>query len=100
MSFVGPRPLLVEYLPLYSKNQKRRHEVRPGVTGLAQIKGRNAIGWQEKFGYDIEYVSAISFQEDLKIFVSTVIKVFNREGINSREGVTMEPFRGNRGESI
>ena len=94
MSFVGPRPLLVEYLPLYNEQQRRRHEVRPGLTGYAQVNGRNAISWEEKFKYDLEYVEKISFLLDLKIFIITVLKVFKREGINSETAATMEPFKG------
>lgn len=94
MSIVGPRPLLVEYLPLYSTEQNRRHEVRPGLTGLAQINGRNAISWEEKFKFDIEYVDNISFINDCKIIVKTIRKIINREGINSKETVTMEKFKG------
>lgn len=95
MSFVGPRPLLVEYLPLYNEHQKRRHEERPGLTGLAQVNGRNAISWEEKFNYDVEYVDSITFIGDLKIFLLTIKKVFVREGIHSETSATMEPFRGN-----
>ena len=94
MSIVGPRPLLIEYLPLYNDNQKRRHEVRPGLTGLAQINGRNAISWEDKFKFDIEYIENISFVGDLKIILSTIKKVFTREGISSETSVTMEPFNG------
>ena len=81
MSFVGPRPLLVQYLPLYNEQQKRRHEVRPGLTGLAQISGRNAISWEERFNLDIAYVDGISFSLDLKILFKTIKKVFIKEGI-------------------
>lgn len=81
MSIVGPRPLLVQYLPLYDEQQKRRHEVRPGLTGLAQISGRNAISWEERFNLDIAYVDGISFTLDLKIFFKTIKKVFIKEGI-------------------
>lgn len=95
MSVVGPRPLLVEYLPLYNKEQKRRHNVRPGLSGLAQIKGRNAITWEEKFTYDIEYVDNISFIGDIKIILSTVWKAFvKEEGINQQGQATMEYFKG------
>jgi len=94
MSIVGPRPLLVQYLPLYNEHQKRRHIVRPGLTGLAQVNGRNAISWEKKFDFDVEYVKSISFILDLKIIIMTVKKVFAREGINSRASVTMEPFKG------
>ncbi|MGV8148991.1 MAG: sugar transferase [Alkaliphilus sp.] len=94
MSIIGPRPLLVQYLPLYNKYQKRRHEVRSGLSGLAQISGRNAISWEEKFSLDVEYVDNISFVGDCKIILLTVKKVFSREGINSDTNVTMEPFKG------
>lgn len=95
MSLVGPRPLLVQYLPLYSKEQSRRHNVRPGITGLAQVNGRNAISWQKKFEYDVWYVDNISFVLDLKIFYLTIKKVFIREGINSESSVTTDAFNGN-----
>ncbi len=95
MSIIGPRPLLVEYLPLYNKLQKRRHEVRPGLTGLAQVSGRNAISWQEKFKLDVEYVSNITLMNDLKIFFLTIKKVFVREGISSETSATVEKFTGN-----
>lgn len=94
MSFIGPRPLLVEYLPLYSPRQARRHEVLPGITGLAQIYGRNAITWEEKFEYDIAYVEGISFTLDFKILMRTVIKVIKREGINCDADNTMQAFTG------
>lgn len=95
MAIVGPRPLLVRYLPRYSSEQRRRHTVRPGLTGLAQINGRNAITWEEKFRYDIEYVDNISLLGDIGIIVKTVIKVFHREGINATNCATMEEFMGN-----
>ena len=95
MSIIGPRPLLVEYLPLYSEEQKHRHDVRPGLTGLAQVNGRNAISWEKKFSYDLEYVNHITFLTDLKIIGKTFTGVLRHEGINSSETVTMEPFRGN-----
>lgn len=98
MSLVGPRPLLVEYLPLYSKQQRKRHKVRPGLTGLAQVKGRNAITWEEKFHYDIKYVKKISFAMDFCILMRTVEAVLKREGINSSEAVTMERFQGTKKE--
>ncbi|MDQ2178542.1 sugar transferase [Marinifilum sp. D714] len=94
ISLVGPRPLLVEYLPLYNEEQARRHEVKPGITGWAQVNGRNAISWEEKFRLDVEYVDNISFAMDLKILMLTVKKVFKSEGINSAESVTMEKFTG------
>jgi len=95
MSIVGPRPLLVQYLPLYNENQRRRHEVRPGLTGWAQVNGRNNISWEKRFKLDIEYVENISFLLDLKIILLTCLKVVMRDGINSKTSVTMEPFRGN-----
>jgi undecaprenyl phosphate N,N'-diacetylbacillosamine 1-phosphate transferase len=95
MSLVGPRPLLVEYLPLYSKFQARRHEVLPGITGWAQVNGRNTIGWEQKFEYDVWYVDHVSFMMDTKIIFRTIIKVFKREGINGGTQVTMEKFSGN-----
>lgn len=95
MSLVGPRPLLVDYLPLYSAEQRRRHEVRPGITGWAQINGRNAISWNQKFAYDVWYVDNLSFCLDLKIIWLTVMKVFKREGISAEGHVTVERFHGN-----
>ncbi len=95
MSLIGPRPLLPQYLPLYSKEQARRHEVRPGITGWAQVNGRNAISWTKKFELDVWYVDRCSFLLDLKIIFLTVKKVFVREGISSDTSVTMEPFTGN-----
>lgn len=95
MSIVGPRPLLPEYLPLYNREQRRRHDVRPGLTGLAQVNGRNALTWEEKFRYDVKYVDHVSLLLDIKILLQTVASVFRREGINAGETVTMEPFRGN-----
>ncbi len=95
MSFVGPRPLLIEYLPLYDARQKRRHEVLPGITGLAQVNGRNAISWQQKFAYDVEYVENQSFLLDLKILMLTVKKVLKKEGVSSATSATMEKFSGN-----
>lgn len=94
MSFVGPRPLLVEYLPLYSKRQARRHEVRPGLTGLAQVHGRNAVSWEEKFEWDVKYVDRVSFRGDVKIVLKTVGMVLRRDGINSESFATMEKFKG------
>jgi len=98
MSLVGPRPLLVQYLPLYSKEQSRRHNIRPGLTGYAQIKGRNAITWQEKFIFDCWYVDNVSFWLDVKIICATVVKVFSQSGINSESSATMETFTGNPSE--
>ena len=95
MSIVGPRPLLVKYLPLYSEEQRRRHTVRPGFTGLAQINGRNAISWEEKFKFDVAYVANVTMLGDLKIIFKTVGKVFKREGIASASSATMEEFTGN-----
>ncbi len=95
MSLIGPRPLLVEYLPLYNETQRRRHEVRPGITGWAQVNGRNAISWQQKFDYDVWYVDHVSLSLDFKILLKTVEKVFKCEGINSGTYITMEPFQGN-----
>ena len=94
MSIVGPRPLLVKYLPLYAPEQRRRHEVRPGFTGLAQINGRNAISWEDKFKYDVMYVDNISFIRDIKIFFGTVKTVLKRDGISSETSATMEDFTG------
>ena len=94
MSFIGPRPLLIQYLPLYSKEQSKRHKVRPGITGWAQVNGRNAISWQQKFEYDVWYVDHISAITDLEIFFLTLKKVFYREGINSDTAATMEAFDG------
>jgi len=95
MSFVGPRPLLVEYLPLYNSFQKRRHDVRPGITGWAQVNGRNAISWDKKFSYDVWYVENVSFFLDLKIMLLTLKKVFKKEGISQAGYVGMEKFKGN-----
>lgn len=95
MSFIGPRPLLVQYLPLYDNRQRRRHDVRPGITGWAQVNGRNAISWQQKFEYDVWYVENISLTLDFKIVVMTIVKIFKREGINSASSATMEVFKGN-----
>lgn len=94
MSLVGPRPLLLEYLPLYSAHQKRRHEVRPGITGLAQIGGRNAIPWEEKFAMDVWYVDNRTFLLDLRILARTVVYIMRREGINQAGHPTVERFRG------
>jgi len=94
MSIVGPRPLLVKYLPRYSVDQRRRHEVRPGITGLAQVNGRNAISWEKRFDYDVQYVDNITFIGDVMIIFQTVGKVFKSEGISSDTSVTMEEFMG------
>ena len=94
MSIVGPRPLLMEYLPLYDEQQARRHEVRPGLTGWAQVNGRNSLGWDERFALDVWYVDNASLLLDLKIILMTVGKVFAREGITQSNHVTMEKFRG------
>lgn len=94
MSLVGPRPLLVQYLPLYSDRQARRHEVKPGMTGWAQVNGRNAISWEQKFEYDVWYVDNLSLWLDIKILFLTVKRVFFRDGINAGSDVTMEPFKG------
>ena len=94
MSFVGPRPLLVEYLPLYNERQRKRHDVKPGITGLAQVMGRNALRWKEKFEYDVYYVENLSFWLDLKIILLTIWKVLKREGISQKGRATMEKFNG------
>lgn len=94
MSLIGPRPLLVQYLPLYNQEQARRHEVRPGLTGLAQSRGRNSLSWEEKFKLDVEYVDNITFLGDLKIIADTVVQVLNRDGISDNSGVTMKEFCG------
>ena len=94
MSLVGPRPLLIQYLPLYNKRQHKRHSVLPGITGLAQINGRNSISWEEKFEYDVQYAKHVTFFGDLKILFETVFKVLKREGINSENSATMEDFTG------
>lgn len=98
MSLVGPRPLLVQYLPLYSTEQARRHNVRPGITGWAQVNGRNAISWDQKFKLDVWYVDNQSFLLDLKILLLTVKKVFVREGISADGHVTIEPFKGSNND--
>ena len=94
MSIVGPRPLLVEYLPLYNEEQRHRHDVRPGLTGLAQINGRNEISWEQKFENDIKYIENITFWGDIKIIILTVCKVLKSEGISQEINVTMEDFMG------
>ena len=96
MSLVGPRPLLVEYLPLYSQDQLRRHEVRPGITGWAQINGRNAISWEDKFDLDLWYINNYSFWIDLKILIITFVKVLKLKNINEKEGLSMAKFKGDR----
>jgi len=96
MSIVGPRPLLIQYLPLYNEKQKRRHEVRPGLSGHAQVNGRNAISWEQKFDLDVEYVDNVSFLGDWKIILLTIKKVFVREGISSDTSDTMEEFMGSK----
>lgn len=96
LSIVGPRPLLVQYLPLYSEKQRHRHDVRPGLTGLAQVNGRNAISWQDKFKFDLEYTQNISLFLDIKIIFQTVVKVFKRSGISQEGQATMEEFKGNQ----
>ena len=94
MSVIGPRPLLVRYLPRYNAYQRRRHEVRPGLTGLAQINGRNALTWEEKFAYDVRYVENLTFAMDVRIFAGTIRAVLKREGISSETSATMEEFMG------
>lgn len=94
MSLIGPRPLLIQYLTLYTATQSRRHEVRPGITGWAQVNGRNAISWEKKFELDVWYVDHISLATDLKVFFTTFKKVFKREGISADGHVTIEPFNG------
>lgn len=94
MSFIGPRPLLVQYLPLYSGSQRRRHKVKPGITGWAQVSGRNAISWERKFALDVWYVDHLSFHLDCLILCRTIVKVLRREGISSASCDTMEPFEG------
>lgn len=94
MAVIGPRPLLVQYLPLYNEHQKRRHEVRPGLSGLAQINGRNSITWEQKFDDDVRYVDNITFWGDIKIIFTTFLKVFKREGISQENNATMEFFTG------
>lgn len=95
MSLIGPRPLLPQYLPLYNETQKRRHDVKPGITGWAQVNGRNAISWKQKFEYDVWYVENISLGLDIKIFLMTLQKVVNKVGVNSDNSATTEAFKGN-----
>ncbi|WP_306485349.1 sugar transferase [Anaerococcus sp.] len=94
MSIVGPRPLLVDYLDLYNEEQKHRHDVRPGLTGLAQVSGRNSLSWEEKFELDVDYVDNTSFSNDIRIILDTIKVVFNKDGINSETSATMERFEG------
>lgn len=96
MSIVGPRPLLIQYLELYNTHQKRRHEVRPGLTGLAQVNGRNSISWEDKFNHDVKYIDTLSFSNDVKIIFQTVLKVVKRESISSDQSVTIDPFIGSK----
>ena len=96
MSLIGPRPLLVQYLPLYNEHQRRRHDVKPGLSGLAQVNGRNALSWEEKFKLDVEYVDNVTFLGDCRIIALTFKILFSREGITSKESASMEPFVGNQ----
>lgn len=100
MSFIGPRPLLTEYLELYSPEQMRRHEVRPGISGWAQVNGRNTITWEEKFRHDVEYVDNMNFKMDLNIFIKTILNVLKQDGINSDDANTMEKFKGTVEEEV
>lgn len=100
LSLVGPRPLLVKYLSRYNEHQARRHEVRPGFTGYAQVNGRNAISWEEKFDYDVEYVDNVTFVGDWKIIFKTIVTVLKRDGISSETSVTMEEFMGTKKETV
>jgi len=95
MSLIGPRPLMFKYLPLYTENQKRRHSVKPGVTGLAQVNGRNNISWTKKFEYDIYYVDILSFKLDFQVLIKTIFKIVSREGLNQSKNRPMRPFDGN-----
>jgi len=95
MAVVGPRPLLIQYLPLYNEQQKHRHDVRPGLTGLAQVNGRNALSWEEKFALDVEYTRTLTYKQDAQIVLQTLLKVFERDGISSDTSETMEAFKGN-----
>lgn len=96
MSLIGPRPLLVNYLPLYSQEQLKRHNVKPGITGWAQVNGRNAISWEQKFDYDVYYVNHLSLFLDIKILILTIKKVFLREGVNNQQNLNMSPFTGTK----
>ena len=96
MAVIGPRPLLVEYLPRYNSEQKHRHDVRPGLSGLAQVNGRNAITWEQKFKYDVEYVNNVTFLGDVKIILTTLLKTVKREGISQQGEATMEVFMGSK----
>lgn len=100
MSFIGPRPLLTEYIRLYTPEQMRRHEVRPGISGWAQVNGRNTITWEEKFRYDVEYVDKMSLKMDVHILIKTFLNVLKQDGINSGEANTMEKFRGTDKEEV
>jgi len=100
MSIIGPRPLLMRYLPLYSNEQKKRHLVKPGITGLAQVNGRNNISWEKKFEWDIYYVENLSFFLDVKVLISTIVKVLRRDGISAENQTTTLPFTGNQYEKI
>ena len=100
MSIVGPRPLLVEYLELYNSEQRKRHEVRPGLSGYAQINGRNALSWEDKFKLDVVYVNNVTFKHDIGIILKTILKVVKREGINSSSSVTIEKFKGSTGTKV
>jgi lipopolysaccharide/colanic/teichoic acid biosynthesis glycosyltransferase len=95
MSFIGPRPLLIEYLPLYNEDQKKRHNVKPGLSGWAQVNGRNLISWEDKFKFDVWYVENCSLTVDIKIIILTIIKVIKRDGINMSKEITMDRFNGN-----
>jgi len=95
MSLIGPRPLMFKYLPLYTENQKRRHSVKPGVTGLAQVNGRNNISWTKKFEYDIYYVDILSFKLDFQVLIKTIFKIVSREGLTQSKNRPMRPFDGN-----
>ncbi len=100
MSIVGPRPLLVKYLPRYTPEQRRRHQVRPGLTGLAQVSGRNAISWEDKFRLDVQYVDNVTFIGDIKIILQTALKVVKRDGISSETAATMEEFMGTQEQTV